>query len=97
LRQAAQGYTDLAQAGTAEYWWIEGADILHLYPGDGGTASIVYVADSPMLTVGTDTPLIPPRYHSMWIDYAVVEAYKDSDNFSPPTRCAPTSPCACRT
>src|SRR3954468_18413638 len=41
LRQAAQGYTDLAQAGTPEYWWIEGADILHLYPGDGETASIV--------------------------------------------------------
>jgi hypothetical protein len=82
LRQAAQGFTDLAQGGTADYWWLEGDDILHLYPGDGGTASIVYVRDSPQLVAGIDTPLIPARYQSMWIDYAVVEAYKDSDNYS---------------
>jgi hypothetical protein len=82
LRQAAQGLTDLAQGGAADYWWIEGDDILHLYPGDGGTATIVYVRDSPQLVAGTDLPLIPPRYQSLWIDYAVVEAYKDSDNYS---------------
>jgi hypothetical protein len=28
-----------------------------------------------------DTPLIPARYHGLWIDLAVCEAYKDSDNF----------------
>lgn len=82
LRQAAQGYTDLTEGGTAEFWWVEGDDILHLYPGDGGAVTIVYVADSPELIAGVDTPLIPRRYHPLWVDLAVVEAYKDSDNFA---------------
>jgi hypothetical protein len=82
LRQAAQGVTDLQQGGAAEYWWIEGDDILHLYPGDGDSVTVFYIIDSPPLTTGSATPLIPARYHPMWIDYAVVEALKDSDNFS---------------
>lgn len=95
LRQAAQGVTDLQQGGAAEYWWIEasdvlnpegdgllGGDLLHLYPGDGGGVTVFYIIDSPPLTTGSATPLIPARYHPMWIDYAVVEALKDSDNFS---------------
>lgn len=80
--QVLQGFTPLGHAGTPEYWWIEGDDIVHAWPGDGAELAIVYVADSPELITGTDTPLIPRRYHHLWIDYAVVEAYKDSDNFT---------------
>ena len=38
------------------------------------------VVDSPELSADTDTPLIPKRYHPLWIDFAVIEAYKDCDN-----------------
>jgi hypothetical protein len=42
---------------------------------------VLYIADSPELVLPADTPLIPARYHGLWIDLAVCEAYKDSDNF----------------
>lgn len=81
LRQAAMNSTNLAAPGTPEYWWIEGDDTLHAWPGDGTPLTVVYIVDSPELVLPEDTPLIPRRYHGMWIDYAVCEAYKDSDNF----------------
>jgi molybdopterin-guanine dinucleotide biosynthesis protein len=74
--------SNLTQAGTPEYWWLEGDDTLHAWPGDGASLTVFYTADSPALAAPTDTPLIPARYHPLWIDYAVVEAYKDSDNFA---------------
>jgi hypothetical protein len=81
LAQVGLGLTDLAARGTPEYWWIAGDKTLHAYPGDGASLDLVYVADSPPLVDPDDTPLIPARYHGLWIDLAVCEAYKDSDNF----------------
>jgi hypothetical protein len=81
LRQASLDDTDLTQSGTPGYWWLEGDDTLHAWPGDGATLVGSYLADSPPLDQPDDTPLIPVRYHGLWIDYAVCEAYKDSDNF----------------
>lgn len=81
VRQAALGASGLAVAGTPEYWWIEGAGTVHAYPGDGAVLDLRYVMESPPLVDPADTPLIPARYHGMWVDLAVCEAYKDSDNF----------------
>jgi hypothetical protein len=82
MRQAMQDNTNLAAAGPPQYWWLEGATVLHAWPGDGAGVLVRYIADSPALVQPTDTPLIPARYHPLWIDLAVCEAYKDSDNFS---------------
>lgn len=81
LRQVGIGYSDLANPGTPEYWWMEGADRMHAYPGDGATLTVHYVRESLALVAPDDVPLIPQRYHGLWIDLAVCEAYKDSDNF----------------
>jgi hypothetical protein len=82
IRQVVQDGTDVAQTGRPLYWWIEGTDKLHCWPGDGATVSGVCLQDSPALVDGDDVPLIPARYHGLWIDFAVVEAYKDSDNYA---------------
>lgn len=82
VRQVAQNGTDLTQKGTPNYWWIEGTDKLHAWPGDGATLNGICLQDSPPLSLPGDTPLIPSRYHGLWIDFAVVEAYKDSDNYA---------------
>lgn len=82
LQQVKLGETNLQEAGTPEYWWLSGDDTMHAWPGEGAVLTVDYVGDSPELVAPADTPLIPVRYHSMWIDYAVVEAYKDSDNFA---------------
>ena len=43
---------------------------------------MIYLCESPELVADDDAPMIPPRYHPLWIDFAVVNAYKDSDNFA---------------
>ena len=68
-------------------WWYlsdHGPDntLLDLTPfGYGGAVSVLYTKESPELATDVDVPLIPVRYHGLWIDHAVVHAYKDSDNF----------------
>jgi hypothetical protein len=81
MAQVRQDFTDINAAGTPQYWWIEGDTILHAWPGDGASVTVWYVADSPPLVDPGDTPMIPARYHHLWIDLAVIEAYRDSDNF----------------
>jgi hypothetical protein len=82
MAQVRQDFTDVSAGGAPQYWWLQGDTILHAWPGDGADVSVWYVADSPALVADTDTPLIPARYHNLWIDLAICEAYKDSDNFA---------------
>lgn len=81
-RQIHEGVTDPAQSGTPEYWYLFGENTLLVWPGLGADVGVWYTMDSPPLVNPGDTPLIPARYHHLWIDLAVVEAYKDSDNYA---------------
>jgi hypothetical protein len=73
---------NVSTAGTATSWWLDGS-VLKTYPtSTTAQLSVRYVKTSPDLSAGADTPLIPSRYHPVWIDYAVVEAYKDDDRFN---------------
>jgi hypothetical protein len=56
-------------------------EVLNVWPVAPATLSVRYVRESPELSNGTDAPLIPARYHPLWIDLAVVRALQDSDNF----------------
>ena len=88
VRQIAQSGSDVNQAGTPAYWWLDGPTggqdivLVNTWPVAPVALEARVVIDSPELATGTDTPLIPVRYHPLWIDYAVIEAYKDSDNYS---------------
>lgn len=85
LRMLEQDSTDLDLPGTPVYWWLQGGSdpetILHVWPVATTTLNVTYVAESDELALATDTPLIPGRYHTTWIDLAVISAYQDSDNF----------------
>lgn len=85
VRQLAQGSTNLSQAGPPAYWYlIGGVDdeaTMYAWPVSDTTLQIFYIAQSPELVDPTDRPIIPPRYRSIWIDLAVIQAYQDSDNF----------------
>jgi hypothetical protein len=66
-------------------WWLNdssGTPTLTASPVGAATFTVRYVKDSPELDDDGDTPLIPARYHGIWIDLAVAYAYEDSDNFS---------------
>jgi hypothetical protein len=75
-----------AAAGGALYWYLQDTVAEHVnvcvLPATGETVTVDYTRQSPELAAPDAVPLIPVRYHSMWIDWTVVQAYKDSDNFA---------------
>lgn len=83
----AQNGTPLDQPGTPEYWWLSGPAgpddtvTVNVWPVQAVALEAGVIAESPELVNSDDTPLIPARYHPIWIDLAVVSAYRDSDNF----------------
>jgi len=73
------------RTGTPESWWIDdngGTTTLRPYPVGSATWTVRYIATDATLSGDTDTPNVPVRYHGLWIDLAVIQAYKDSDNFA---------------
>lgn len=61
------------------YWYPTSTDTVRIWPASTGTSlSVLYIKFSPELS-GSDAPLIPTRYHNLWIDFAAVEAYRDND------------------
>lgn len=74
---------DISQAGSPEFWWLDGTGTLTTWPLSSSVQLLVrYVKFSPELSASSDTPLIPTRYHNIWVDLAVVRAYRDTDNFA---------------
>jgi hypothetical protein len=73
---------DIAQTGTATHWWLDGEETLTVWPVSSASLQVRYVKESVELSADADTPLIPSRYHSTWLDIAVIRAYIDSDNYA---------------
>jgi hypothetical protein len=83
IRGLAQNGTDLTQAGAPQCWYLTDGTLttMRTWPVAETTLNVVYIRESPELVNPTDTPLIPPRYHPVWIDLAVIQALQDSDNY----------------
>lgn len=77
-RNLRDWYGDLTTTGTPEFFYRDGATTVRTYPV-GGTLSLRHFKLAADLT-GTDTPIIPTRYHLLIVDYAARRAYNDSDN-----------------
>jgi hypothetical protein len=72
----------LSDGGTQNprMWYLDGEDTLSVYPANTtNDLQVRYYRFSPELS-GTDTPLIPTRYHNLWVDLAMVNVYEDSDD-----------------
>jgi len=83
----AQNGSPLDLPGAPTHWWLQGPDPagvvrMNVWPVAAPNLQVRYVRESPELALGTDTPLIPARYHGTWLDLAVVQGYIDSDNFN---------------
>jgi hypothetical protein len=70
------GDTNLALAGPAQAWYLSAETVLTTYPVGTGSLTVRYVKFSPELSLDADTPLIPARYRSVWIDLAEVEVLR---------------------
>jgi hypothetical protein len=67
--------TNLATVGTPSAWYLSSDTVLATFPVGTVTLSVRYVKFSPELT-GSNTPLIPVRYHQTWVDLAEVECLR---------------------
>lgn len=72
---------NLALAGNPMNYYLEAGDTVKVYPTNtSDTIQVAYWKTAPRLT-GTETPLIPERFHSLIVDGAVARAYEQSDDF----------------
>lgn len=75
-------FGDLSTDGTPEYWYRanpSGTFQVATYPESSETIGVQYF-EIPAELTGTDTPVVPARYHDILVDMAVCMAYRDSDN-----------------
>lgn len=67
---------DLTLAGSPSGWYLSSDTVLTTFPVGTGSLSVRYLKFSPELSAGADTPLIPARYRTAWVDLAEVEALR---------------------
>ena len=77
-------YGDLATTGTPSFAYVTEGSSTAVAPFPVGAGDVnlhvLYYRVPTDLSVSTDTPLAPPRYHGLYVDLAVEQAYRDSDN-----------------
>lgn len=73
---------NVSTAGTPQYWWLD-QDTIKVYPTSASASlSVRYVKVPTDLSSGSDTPVLPTRYHPLIVDAAVLEAAKDADDLN---------------
>lgn len=77
-RDLSDRYMDLSVEGTPESYFLTSATTLDTYPRGTDTLTVRYWK-APAELSGSDTPVIPARYHYAIVDWAVARAYEDSD------------------
>lgn len=70
--------TDISRSGTPEWYWIDAGVTIKVFPVATVALSVRYLKVPASLS-GTDTPVIPTRYHNTLVDQAVVWALKDAN------------------
>lgn len=72
---------DLTTAGSPTVYYLTEGKVLNVYPANtSDTLAARYWRVAPRLS-GTDTPLLPERFHSLILDGAVARAYEESDDY----------------
>ena len=77
-----EAYGNLATVGTPQFYYVESLSIVKTYPVKSVAPSLtVYYWNTPAdLSLSTDTPVIPSRYHEIIVAGAVRRAYEDMDD-----------------
>lgn len=75
---------DLTTTGTAAWWYRDGTQI-KVYPVDTQDVTVRYLKTPADMVASGDVPIVPPRYHELIVDLAVIRALKDRSNFQETT------------
>jgi hypothetical protein len=76
-RWLAATFPDLAETGTALYWYVENKT-LKVFPTDTAQVTVRYIK-RPAVLGDSDTPLIPEEWQHLLVDFAVIHCLKDDD------------------
>lgn len=63
--------------GSQQFWYRDSSTIIAAYPATTTSISVRYFKIPADLTVATDSPLAPSRFHRTIVDIAAREAYRD--------------------
>lgn len=75
-------FGDLTRPNRPEYVYFTSSTTLASYPVDtGSTIQVRYFKVPAELDADADEPLFGARWHGLIIDFAIVRAYVDTDNF----------------
>lgn len=80
LNQLLLGNPNLDGVGNAEYWYVDDATKVKVYPSSSATLK-VYYRKTPAELSDEEEPIIPKDYHDLIVDLVRVKVYKKTDNF----------------
>ena len=74
--------TRLTTTGSPWLYYVTGTTVVSVYPANTTSSlSVRYIKVPAALSAGSDTPVIPDRFHYLIVDAAVRRAYRNKDNF----------------
>lgn len=79
-RNLTDSYPLLQEQGTPRFYYLQGNE-LTVYPLNTTDTLLVRYREYASQLTGSDTPIIPARFHSLIIDGAVSRAYEGSDDY----------------
>lgn len=71
---------NIEEAGTPLYYYLTGETRINVFPVTANTLSVRYYK-TPTKLSGSNSPLLPERFHSLIVDAAAARAYENSDDF----------------
>lgn len=81
-REITDSYdTNLTTTGSPTLYYQTGETTLGVYPSNTSDTLLVTYWKAPAALSGSETPILPARFHSLIVDYAVARAYEDSDDY----------------
>ena len=72
----------LTSTGAPTYYYRDNETDIKVWPVSSVTLAVRYLKVPPSLALTTDTPLVPARWHNLIVDGAMVEAFKDSEDYN---------------
>ena len=77
----AEVNSDLGTVGTPSVYYLTGGNTINVFSVNTENTLLVRYWKAPEALTGSATPLVPSRFHSMIVDFAVARAYEDSDDY----------------
>jgi hypothetical protein len=73
--------TDLTTTGSPGFYYVDAETVVSVYPANTSDTILVRYWKVPEALSGSASPVLPARFHTLIVDYAVARAYEDSDDY----------------